>query len=290
MSIYALVLVLIAAVLHASWNFVSKKSQGGFSFVFLYETFAFLIYLPLLFALDFSRLKSLPMEGWLLIVLSAFFHVCYTLVLQKGYKKANYSVVYPTARGTGPAITVLVAVFLFGEKIALGGLFGIAAVILGIVFLAMPSGSKSIKGSLSAGLFWGLITGCFIASYSSLDGFAVQLLGLSPLIYYIPGMLVRLVLLAPGILIPAKRRAEFFDDVKKRWKYALFIGAAHPAAYLLVLFALLYAPLAYVAPVREISMLLALFVGAKALGEKVTLKKSVGVIFMLSGVILISLS
>ena len=122
MNAIALALVLFAAVLHASWNFVSKKSGGGSSFVLLYETFAFLIYMPLLYLVDFKRLLSLPLELWLLIILSAVLHVIYTLVLQTGYRKADYSVVYPTARGTGPAFTVLVAVFLFGEKLAPLGL------------------------------------------------------------------------------------------------------------------------------------------------------------------------
>ena len=180
MNAIALALVLFAAVLHASWNFVSKKSGGGSSFVLLYETFAFLIYTPLLYLVDFKRLLSLPLEMWLLIILSAVLHVIYTIVLQTGYRKADYSVVYPTARGTGPAFTVLVAVFLFGEKLAPLGFAGIACVLLGIVLLAFPGKDKQLKSSLSEGLFWGVLTGVFIASYSSLDGFAIQLIGLTP--------------------------------------------------------------------------------------------------------------
>ena len=411
MNSIALALVLFAAVLHASWNFVSKKSGGGSSFVLLYETFAFLIYMPLLYLVDFKRLLTLPLEMWLLIILSAVLHVIYTIVLQTGYRKADYSVVYPTARGTGPAFTVLVAVFLFGEKLAslgfagiacvllgivllafpgkdkqlksslseglfwgvLTGVFiasyssldgfaiqligltlplemwlliilsavlhviytivlqtgyrkadysvvyptargtgpaftvlvavflfgeklaslgfaGIACVLLGIVLLAFPGKDKQLKSSLSEGLFWGVLTGVFIASYSSLDGFAIQLIGLTPLMYYVPGMAVRLLLLGPGILSKKSGRESFMEDIKKRWRYALYIGIAHPAAYLLVLFALLYAPLAYVAPTREVSMMLALFIGAKALHEKVTPLKTAGVLAMMTGVIFISLA
>lgn len=187
MNSIALALVLFAAVLHASWNFVSKKSGGGSSFVLLYETFAFLVYMPLLYLVDFKRLLTLPVEMWLLIILSAVLHVIYTIVLQTGYRKADYSVVYPTARGTGPAFTVLVAVFLFGERLAPLGFAGIACVLLGIVLLALPGKDQELKSSLSQGLFWGVLTGVFIASYSSLDGFAIQLIGLTPLMYYVPG-------------------------------------------------------------------------------------------------------
>ena len=246
--------------------------------------------MPLLYLVDFKRLLSLPLELWLLIILSAVLHVIYTIVLQTGYRKADYSVVYPTARGTGPAFTVLVAVFLFGEKLAPLGFAGIVCVLLGIVLLAMPGKDKQLKSSLSEGLFWGVLTGVFIASYSSLDGFAIQLIGLTPLMYYVPGMAVRLLLLGPGILSKKSGRESFKEDIKKRWKYALYIGIAHPASYLLVLFALLYAPLAYVAPTREVSMILALFIGAKALHEKVTPLKTAGVLAMMTGVVLISLA
>lgn len=211
-------------------------------------------------------------------------------MLQTGYRKADYFVVYPTARGTGPALTALVAVCVFGEELSALGVIGICAVLAGIVFLAMPNKDKTIKGGLGSGVFWGLLTGFFIASYSSLDGFAIQLLGMAPLIYYVPGMFVRLLFLGPPVLLRPFARAAFKEDLQKRWKYALFIGAAHPAAYLLVLFALLYAPLAYVAPTREISMLLALFIGASVLKEKITAHKIFGVVCMLAGVILLALA
>lgn len=121
MNAIALALVLFAAVLHASWNFVSKKSGGGSSFVLLYETFAFLIYMPLLYLVDFKRLLSLPLELWLLIILSAVLHVIYTIVLQTGYRKADYSVVYPTARA-GPRVYGFSGGFLLEKSLHRWGL------------------------------------------------------------------------------------------------------------------------------------------------------------------------
>ena len=169
--------------------------------------------MPLLYLVDFKRLLSLPLELWLLIILSAVLHVIYTIVLQTGYRKADYSVVYPTARGTGPAFTVFSGgFFIFGEKLAPLGFAGIACVLLGIVLLAMPGKDKQLKSSLSEGLFWGVLTGVFIASYSSLDGFAIQLIGLTPLMYYVPGMAVRLLLLGPGILSKKSGRESFKED------------------------------------------------------------------------------
>ena len=191
----------------------------------------------------------------------------------------------------GPRVYGFSGGFSFGEKLAPLGFAGIACVLLGIVLLAMPGKDKQLKSSLSKGLFWGVLTGVFIASYSSLDGFAIQLIGLTPLMYYVPGMAVRLFLLGPGILSKESGRKSFKEDIKKRWKYALYIGIAHPAAYLLVLFALFLraARICRTNP-REVSMMLALFIGAKALHEKVTPLKTAGVLAMMTGVILISLA
>lgn len=161
-----------------------------------------------------------------------------TIVLQTGYRNAVIPLFIrpPEAR---PRVYGFSGGFSFGEKLAPLGFAGIACVLLGIVLLAMPGKDKQLKSSLSKGLFWGVLTGVFIASYSSLDGFAIQLIGLTPLMYYVPGMAVRLFLLGPGILSKESGRKSFKEDIKKRWKYALYIGIAHPAAYLLVLFALL---------------------------------------------------
>ena len=67
------------------------------------------------------------------------------------------------------------------------------------------------------------------------------------------------------------------------------VGLLSPAAYLLAL-ALQMAPLRYVAPVREISMLIGALAGARLLGEALTTTRMVGVGLLLAGVVGVALA
>ena len=106
MSLLSLTLVVLAAFIHATWNLLSKRAaDAGATFVFAYNMFACLVYLPwMVWLLVYGELHwSLPVAGCL--VLSACIHLAYSLCLQRGYQVADLSVVYPIARGTGPMLS-----------------------------------------------------------------------------------------------------------------------------------------------------------------------------------------
>lgn len=116
MSLTALVLVLTAALVHATWNYFLKKANATRPFWWLVYIITAVITVPTLFIYDPQALTNITPTGWLVIALSAPIHVIYGQVLQIGYKKSDYSIVYPTARGTGPLITVLCAVLILGDR------------------------------------------------------------------------------------------------------------------------------------------------------------------------------
>jgi hypothetical protein len=106
MSLVSLSLVVLAAFIHATWNLLSKRAaDAGPTFVFAYNLFACLVYLPwMIWLLVYGDLHwNLPVAGCL--VLSAVIHLAYSLCLQRGYQVADLSVVYPIARGTGPLLS-----------------------------------------------------------------------------------------------------------------------------------------------------------------------------------------
>ena len=106
MSLVSLSLVVLAAFIHATWNLLSKRAaDAGPTFVFAYNLFACLVYLPwMIWLLVYGDLHwNLPVAGCL--VLSACIHLAYSLCLQRGYQVADLSVVYPIARGTGPLLS-----------------------------------------------------------------------------------------------------------------------------------------------------------------------------------------
>src|SRR5690606_7421911 len=109
-------------------------------------------------------------------------------MLLRGYRKADLTVVYPLARGSGPLLSSLGAVVLLGERIsALGGL-GIAAVVGGVFLVAggpglwRRAGTREDRERLRKGMFYGVLSGVFIASYTVVDGYAVKVLLLSPIL------------------------------------------------------------------------------------------------------------
>ncbi|MDY0395088.1 hypothetical protein RWE15_12490 [Virgibacillus halophilus] len=111
MSALALSLIVMSAFMHATWNYLAKRSAGGFAFVWLYMSVSTVIFAPFVIGLFFLQSISF---GWMelaFIAGSALIHVVYALMLQKGYKIGDFSLVYPVARGIGPAIVAISAVF-----------------------------------------------------------------------------------------------------------------------------------------------------------------------------------
>lgn len=294
MSALALLLVLTAALVHATWNYFLKKANATRPFWWLVYIITAIITVPALFLYDPDSLKNITPIGWLVIALSAPIHVIYGQVLQIGYKKSDYSIVYPTARGTGPLITVLSAVLILGDRPSFWGWIGIILILGAIVLLAMPQKTDKNTQSLRirSGIFWGALTGCFIAGYSFCDAWAVQqTTGLTPMSFYFPSIVVRALVFAPFIIMHANWKEESKEilTTPRLQKALAVVTVGSPLAYILVLYAMTMAPLAYVAPSREVGMMIGVVLGGLLLKEKLSTTRLMGVIGMTLGVILVGL-
>ncbi len=295
MSSTALLLVLAAAFLHATWNYQLKKASPSLLFWPVSYLITLTICLPILLIYNPSLFSEIKPAGWVVISLSAPVHIAYAYILQYGYKQSDYSVVYPTARGTGPMLTVLAAIVILGERPSLMGLAGIFSILLGILFIASKASNTDTTGNRKVlkGLLWGTLTGVCIAGYSFCDAWAVQQeTGLTPLTFYFPALTLRCVILWPIMLFTTdwkKHLKETLTDPVQR-KAVLCTSIGSPGAYILVLFAMTFAPLSYVAPGREVGMMVGVVVGAMLLKEKLTVKRILGVICMVLGVVLIGLA
>ena len=288
MSALALLLVLTAALVHATWNYFLKKANATRPFWWLVYIITAIITVPALFLYDPDSLKNITPIGWLVIALSAPIHVIYGQVLQIGYKKSDYSIVYPTARGTGPLITVLSAVLILGDRPSFWGWIGIILILGAIVLLAMPQKTDKNTQSLRirSGIFWGALTGCFIAGYSFCDAWAVQqTTGLTPMSFYFPSIAVRALVFAPFIIMYANWKEESKEilTTPRLQKALAVVTVGSPLAYILVLYAMTMAPLAYVAPSREVGMMIGVVLGGLLLKEKLSTTRLMGVIGMTLG-------
>ena len=222
---------------------------------------------------------------WLAALASGAVHGVYSLTLQQGYKVGEFAVVYPVSRGSGPAISVLLAVALLGERPGLWGGVGIALVLAGVFLSA--GGLRILRGGRTAGtghggLAWGLATGACIAGYTVIDGWAVKTLGMAPLLFYSASLSFRAALTAPWAL---RRLDRLHGQWRKQSRAIMAVGLLSPLAYGLVLTALQTAPLSYVAPVREVSMLVGAVAGARLLGETLRPAQLAGAALMLLGVL-----
>lgn len=294
MSLTALALVLTAAMVHATWNYFLKRANATRPFWWLVYIITAVITVPALFIYDPEALRNITPVGWLVIALSAPIHVIYGQVLQIGYKKSDYSIVYPTARGTGPLITVLSAVLILGNRPSFWGWIGIALILASIVLLAMPhkQDKQTQELRIRAGIFWGVLTGCFIAGYSFCDAWAVQQsTGLNPMTFYFPSIAVRALVFAPFIMMHANWKQESVEilTTPRLQKALAVVTVGSPLAYLLVLYAMTMAPLAYVAPSREVGMMIGVVLGGLLLRERLSITRLSGVIGMTLGVILVGL-
>ena len=284
MSASALALVLAGALCHAIWNIVAKKAGGGVLFVWLFGAVSVLAAAPIACWAWLEHPQIFSHWMWFAALASGLVHVLYSLVLQKAYRVSDFAVVYPIARGTGPMLSVVAAIILLGEKPSPVGWISVAAVLLGVfisagginIFRSTPGHPRHL------GVLWGMLTGLFIASYTVIDGWAIKSLGMTPILFYAVGLLFRTVVLAPFALRTPR-------ELVKQWQThrcaILIVGILSPTAYLLVLIAIQTAPLSYVAPVREISMLVGTFIGASLLKESVKPSQVVGAATMLLGVI-----
>lgn len=284
MSASALALVLAGAICHACWNIVAKKAGGGLAFVWLFGLVSVVAATPIVYWTWTAHPQTFSRWMWFAALGSGLVHVVYSLVLQKAYRESDFAVVYPVARGSGPMFSVVAAIVLLGETPSLLGWISVAA-ILGGVFVSAGAtdllhGTKSSKRQL--GVLWGIVTGVFIASYTVIDGWAIKSLGMAPILFYAVGLAFRALLLAPFAL---RRTEELVSQWRAQRRAIIIVGLLSPAAYTLVLLAVQIAPLSYIAPVREISMLVGTFVGASLLKEAVKPSQVVGAAIMLLGVI-----
>lgn len=291
MPLLALAMVLVAALLHALWNIAAKKAGGDRHFVMLGALMIVVLWAPLGLTLGWRQIPSWGGLEWAFIVGSGLTHLVYFNVLLKGYRVSDLTVVYPVARGTGPLISSVVSVSLFGETLGWHGALGVAGVCGGVFLVAggpslwRAAHEPARRERVHAGIAWGAATGLLIAGYTVLDGYAVKRLALSPILVDYFGNLTRIPFMFPATW---RRRDEFGRACRTLWKPALVMAAISPLAYVLVLYAARMAPLSHVAPAREVSMLFAALVGGRLLGEGDRGLRAAGATLMAAGVILLA--
>lgn len=283
MTVSAFLLVLAAAFCHATWNFFVKRLNGGAELAWMFAVASSVIYMPVAI---FVIVMEKPVFGWLelgFVVGSAVIHLGYFLLLQAGYRNGDLSLVYPTARATGPLLSVTMAVLLLGEHISLQLAIGAVIIIVGVV--SLTGGFSKRPDNFRTSLLFGIGSGTFIGCYTVWDAHAVSSIMISPLILEITGIVCRAVFLTP---VGIRRLHTVKTFWKEQRRIILIVSTIMPLAYIFVLYAMTYTPVVYVAPLRESSVLLTVLIGSILLREG-DLKRRLGwALVILLGVTLLA--
>jgi drug/metabolite transporter (DMT)-like permease len=270
-------LVLMAALMHASWNALVKQSEERLlTFAILIGTGA-LAYLPIAIITGPPSPKSFP---WL--AASGSIHIAYYAALLLGYRYGDLGQVYPIARGTGPLVVAVLGALLVDEVPSAGAAIGIALVSLGVLALAKSAPEQSARAPLYA-----LLTGFLIAGYTTCDGLGVR--SSEHKLAYLAWLHVVGGVPFAGSVLLARRRdlARFWRQSGKRAALGGIVGAA---AYSIVVWAMSISPLAWVAALRETSVVAAAAIGARLLGEPFGARRIAAACVVACGVILVSIS
>ncbi len=289
MGSLALVLVLGSAGVHATWNLAAKRSGGGVTFAFLYTLFAALVTVPCALGLAAVAGIGPGAAGFAFMAGSGVLHALYFAALQWAYRRGDLSVVYPLARGTGPAVAIAVSVTLLGERVNAVGSSGGIVIVVGVFALA-ASAARRARGTGLRGVLPALAVGLLIASYTLWDSHAIAVLHQNPLVYYGGTLTVQSVCLGGVAMVVERSIARCIALWRDARRDIVTIGVASPLSYVLVLWAFALAPVAYVAPGREVGIVLGALLGNRVLGEPDAGRRIAASALIVTGVILLGLA
>jgi drug/metabolite transporter (DMT)-like permease len=277
MTLLALVLILAAALMHATWNSLIKLSGDGLVTTALMMGIGGLIGIPVAFFVPFPNL-----EVWLVLGVSGLVHVGYIFFLLRAYSHGDLSKVYPIARGTAPLLLALVAWIAIGEGLSNTGIVAIVLISGGIISLSYSNGRASHAERKA--VLYAFATSMFIASYTFIDGFGARLAE-SPHSFVVWLFITQGIVFVGAALL--FRRGAFLSLAKQERFRGAAGGVLSLAAYWIVVWALAAGAMAPVAALRETSVVFAAIIGAIFLKESFGIWRIVAAATVAAGVLLL---
>jgi uncharacterized membrane protein len=263
MLLSSLLLLLLAAVLHALTNLLMKKSQDKMAFAwwmlagFCVPASPVLLFLP-----------DVPRIAWYIAIGSGLLEAIYFFTLTRAYTSGDLSLVYPIARGSAQLFLLLWAVLFLKEHPSSIGILGIAAIIIGLYLINLPSihaWSRPLHAFRTAASRWALLTGILISTYTAIDKVGIRYF--HPFVYIFLILFVCWICLSVQWLMPDRRTPLIQEPQNRRLIWIIVAAMFGTAGYGLVLAALRISPVSYVGPIREVSVVIGTWIGIQFLGE-----------------------
>jgi len=290
MTTLALILVLLSAIAHVTWNLLTKRAtnQGLFIWWLLVAISVLLSPLAVFLAWRFP----IVYPGWWFILGTIILHALYFIFLGCSYTYADLSLVYPIARGLGPALIPILGVLVLKETITLQAAFGIAAVVTGIYTTYWGGHFRQIlqepfKMLKETGARYALLSGLTISIFSVWDKVGIQYV--NPFLYMYLLALGSAVLLAP-LMLRANGISTILGEGRSNARNITISGLLLFSAYGLILLALQFSQVSYVSPCREVGIVMGVALGILVLKEPFGKGRIIGSCLIVLGLILIALA
>ena len=290
MTSLALSLVLLASVAHSSWNFLLKRSEDNEVFIWGLLVAASVLLAPLGVVLAWQN----PIEsvGWWFVTATIVLHTLYFGLLARSYTEGDLSLVYPIARGMGPMLVPILAVVFLDETIATSAIAGIIVIVAGIYTISWWGSFRRLARHpldlfRNRGTRYAVLTGLTIAAYTIVDKGGVA--HVQPFLYMYLMTLGSAVGLFPYILVK-RRISEIRHELRTNSAAISVAGSLTFLAYGLVLTAFSLSRVSYVAPAREVGIVVTVLIGTLVLKEPFGAGRLLGSVMIVAGLLLIALS
>ena len=285
MSLFALALVLISAVFHATWNLLAKRAGADTPFLWLAYIVGAITFAPFAIAILVIARPELGWPALVFIAVAVGLQTLYFATLTAGYRAGDLSLVYPIARASGPLLATIGAIAIFGERPTTVAVTGALAIVAGALVLTGDPRALRRDGAGQA-VGFALATGAVIALYTLWDKTAVAIVLIPPLLYDWSTVVGQAIVATPVAL--RHRDAVSAAWLSHRWE-VIGVGVLSRLAYILVLTALVVSPVSYVAPAREIGILIGAMLGARVLAEGHVMRRGIGAAAMVVGILALAL-
>lgn len=283
MSWFVFAALIFGAFLHALWNSFIKLSPDKPLETAYVNFLTSFISLPLLLLVGLPNSEVFPYIG-----LSVFLHIGYYYSLSSAYKYGDFSLAYPVMRGSAPLILTILSALYLGEFPSYFVCIGIGAISFGIMLLGIKK-IQDVSHHRKAFSF-ALMNAVIIALYTMVDGIGVNRSS-------DPWGYIFLLMFVDGFLFPAlllwRRGVYQFQEIdmylRKRFWIALIGAFATLGAYGIALWAMTQSPISIVAALRELSVLIAVFISWIFLKENISSYRWIGIFLIICGAVCLRL-
>jgi drug/metabolite transporter (DMT)-like permease len=284
MPLFALGLLLTAAILHATWNLLLKQAGDKYIVTWWALLVGSLCFLPVLLIG-----QPLPTAVWPYALGSATFEAAYFGILSAAYRNGDFSLVYPIARGTAPAFLFGWSILFLDEYPSVAGAVGLFIIVSGLVIVGSSAWWNTQRRNppslIAVGL--ALLVALCISLYSVIDGAAVQFV--QPVPYTALVFALTTVLITP-VVIKRYGWSLLKSQWCLHWQRMSLVGALTLISYMLVVAAYTLAPVSYGGAIREISIVFAALVGWHGLHEDFGAARMIGAIITFGGIVVIAIA